>query len=257
VRWTTVTKVLITGMSGTIGGLLRDHLERVGGYELSALNRRRVEGVASFQADIADLEAIRPAFVGQDVVVHLAAQVRDEPFEALVAANLVGTYNVFESARQAGVKRVIFASSGATIKGWEDVPPYDAIGQLRYEDVPESWAMITHDMVRPRGTYGASKVWGEALGRHFSDAFGLSVLCVRIGAVGESVDSKPAETSANFLSHRDVADILHRCINAPADLKYDIFFATSRNRYGYRDLSHPRDVLGFVPQDTSDRELES
>ena len=59
-------KVLITGMSGLIGGLLRRQLEDVGGYELSALNRRRVEGVRSFQADISDLEAIKPAFAAEE-----------------------------------------------------------------------------------------------------------------------------------------------------------------------------------------------
>ena len=251
-----MTNVLITGMSGLIGGLLRDRLQRVGGYELAALNRRPVEGVACFQADISDLDAIRPAFSGRDVVVHLAAQVRDEPFGSLVATNLVGTYNVYEAARLAGVKRVIFASSGATTKGWEDVPPYDAIAQRRFQDLPDTWPMITPDMVRPRGTYGASKVWGEALGRHFSDAHGLSVLCVRIGAVSEGVTPGQREPSSNFLSHRDVADILHRCIDAPDHLMYDIFFATSRNRYGYRDLEHSRDILGFVPQDTDDAAFE-
>ena len=66
-------KVLITGMSGLIGGVLKDHLQALGGYELSALNRRPVEGVECFQADVADLDAIKPAFAGKDVVVHLAA----------------------------------------------------------------------------------------------------------------------------------------------------------------------------------------
>ena len=60
-------RVLITGMSGLIGGLLRGHLERQGGYRLRALNRRPVEGVECVQADIADLEAIRPAFEGIDL----------------------------------------------------------------------------------------------------------------------------------------------------------------------------------------------
>ena len=55
-----------------------------------------------------------------------------------------------------------------------------------------------------------------------------------------------------WLSHRDVVDILVRCIDASEDLHYDIFLATSRNRYGYRDLEHARDVLGYVPQDTDD-----
>ncbi|HIM92192.1 MAG TPA: NAD-dependent epimerase/dehydratase family protein, partial [Dehalococcoidia bacterium] len=67
------TKVLITGMSGLIGGLLKDHLQELGGYELTALNRSQVEGVRNHPADIADFDAIRPAFDGQDVVVHLAA----------------------------------------------------------------------------------------------------------------------------------------------------------------------------------------
>ena len=249
-------RVLITGMSGLIGGLLRRHLEQTGGYELSALNRRRLDGVASFQADISDLEAIKPAFEGQDVVVHLAAQLGDDPFEGLVAANIVGAYNVYEAARLAGVKRVVFASSGSTIKGWEGVPPYDAIAEGRYEDLPDSWPRITHEMVRPRGAYGASKVWGEAVGRHFSDAYGLSVLCVRIGSVHADDDPGLARPSANYLSNRDVADILHRCIEAPGDLKYDIFFATSKNRYGYRDLEHSREVLGFMPQDTDERAFQ-
>ena len=61
-------KILITGMSGLIGGILRRHLESLGGYQLRALNRRPVEGVESVQADISDLEAIRPAFEDIDVV---------------------------------------------------------------------------------------------------------------------------------------------------------------------------------------------
>ena len=110
-------KVLITGMSGLIGGILRSHLEAVGGYELTALNRRQVEGVRTVQEDIGDLEAIRPAFDGQDVVVHLAAHVASEPMDDVVRGNLAGTWNVYEAAREAGVKRVIFASSGDTIRG--------------------------------------------------------------------------------------------------------------------------------------------
>ena len=43
-------KVLITGMSGLIGGILREHLEGIGGYELTALNRRPVDGVKCYQA---------------------------------------------------------------------------------------------------------------------------------------------------------------------------------------------------------------
>ena len=141
-------KVLITGMSGLIGGILRRHLEGLGGYELSALNRRPVEGVKTIQADIADLDAIKPAFEGIDVVVHLAAHVQNEPFEDIVNASIVGLYNVFEAVRLAGVKRVVYASSGASVRGWERVPPYDAMVEGRYEDAPESLLMFS-DSVLP------------------------------------------------------------------------------------------------------------
>ena len=248
-------KILITGMSGLIGGLLSRHLARLGGYELSALNRRPVDGVECFQADIADLEAIKPAFVGVDAVVHLAAFVRNE-WQPVLSSNIIGTYNVFEAARLAGVGRVVFASSGATVSGWESVPPYDAIADGRYDEVPERWAKITRDSVRPRGVYGASKVWGEAIGRHFSDAYGISVICARIGEV--AADDRPTAPRHHsiYLSHRDVVDFLHRCIAAPDDLKYEVLFATSGNRWGYRDLEHPRRVLGYVPQDSAETSEE-
>jgi dTDP-4-dehydrorhamnose reductase len=55
-----MTKVLVTGMSGLIGGLLRAHLEKQDGYQLTALNRREIEGVNSFTADISNLDSINP-----------------------------------------------------------------------------------------------------------------------------------------------------------------------------------------------------
>src|SRR5437870_5691033 len=93
--------VLVTGMSGLIGGAVRRQLGAR--YELRALNRRAVDGVPCHQADIADLAAIEPAFKGVDAVVHLAASVGSSaPFDELLRANVIGTYNVFEASRRAG-----------------------------------------------------------------------------------------------------------------------------------------------------------
>lgn len=247
-----MTNVLITGMSGLIGGLLREHLESIGGYELSALNRRAIEGVKCLQADIADLDAIQPAFEGIDVVVHLAAQLGDEPWEGTVEANINGVRNVYEAARIAGVKRVVFASSGNAIRGFETVAPYDAIAAGDYESVPDDIPMITHEMTWPSGVYGAAKIWGEALGRHYTDTYGRSVLCVRIGRVlTGNVPITPREFPI-YLSHRDISNMLRLCIDAPESVTYDIFLATSNNKYGWRDLEHPKEVLGYVPQDSAD-----
>lgn len=247
-----MTKVLITGMSGLIGGLLRDHLENRGGYELSALNRSEVEGVKCTQADIGDLNAILPAFQNIDVVVHLAANLEVKNWEEQLQSNIIGTYNVFEASKRACVKRVVFASSGSTISGYEKEAPYDAIVTGRYEDVPENFPRISHDVFRPGLIYGATKVWGEAIGRTFADEFGLSVLCVRIGSV--TFENRPRNTReySIYLSNDDVCQILRQCINAPADLKYDVFLATSNNRWSYRDLTHAHEILGYRPQDSAD-----
>src|SRR5438876_11951333 len=152
--------VLVTGMSGLIGGALRSHL--AARYDLRALNRRPVEGVPCHQADVADLEAIQPAFKGVDAVVHLAASVgMSAPFDEILRANVVGTYNVLEASRRAGVRRVVYASSGATVSGYERDMPYRALAEGRYDAAP-AWTPLTHETpVRPAGLYGVSKVWGE------------------------------------------------------------------------------------------------
>ena len=248
-------KVLITGMSGLIGGILKDHLQQAGGYELAALNRRRVEGVTNFQADIADLEAIKPAFVGQDVVVHLAAYLGGQDWEGQHSGNVLGAYNVYEAARLAGVKRVVFASSGNAIRGFESVQPYADIAAGNYDRIPADFPMITHEQVWPLALYGAAKVWGEALGRHFADAFDMSFICVRIGAVRTPDRPTSVRENASWLSYRDIAQMLQKCIDAPDSVKYDIFFAVSNNRWNYRDLSHPKNVIGYEPQDSAEDRL--
>ena len=243
--------VLVTGLSGLIGSAVRTHLDP-GQYELRSLSRRAVDGVPSHRADIGDLDAIQPAFAGVDTVVHLAAAVGSPSFETLLRANVVGTYNVFEAARRAGVSRVIFASSGAVVSGWERTEPYLALTQGRYEGLRD-WPMMTHETpLRPSGLYGASKAWGEALARQYSDAHGLSVICLRIGRVrAEDRPREPREFSV-WLSRRDVARMIERCLAAPATLRFDVFFVTSRNRWSYRDIDHARAVVGFEPVDVAE-----
>jgi nucleoside-diphosphate-sugar epimerase len=245
-------RVLVTGMSGLIGGAVRSRLGEK--YALSALNRREIPGVPCHRADIADLEAILPAFEGIDTVVHLAAIARfDARWEDLLQANVVGTYNVFEAARRAGVKRVVYASSGATVSNWEREMPYRALAEGRDEALPERWPKLTHESpVRPGGIYGCTKVWGEALARHFTDSSDLSILCLRIGSVSAEDHPRSARERSVWCSQRDIVQMIERCIDAPESLRFDIFFVTSNNRRGYRDLEHPRQVLGFVPQDAAE-----
>jgi nucleoside-diphosphate-sugar epimerase len=238
-------KVLITGMSGLIGGAVRRQLQDR--CELAALNRRAVDGVTCHQADIADLDAIRPAFDGVDVVVHLAAAIHGD-WEAMLPNNVVGTYNVFEAAHQAGVSRVVYASSGSVVSGWERDEPYRTLVAEDRSTAPASWEMITHEApLRPAGLYGCTKVWGEALARHYADSTDLSVICLRIGAVNAEDRPKLARHESVYCSQANIAGMVEACVMAPAELKFDVFFVVSNNRYNYRDTEHARRVLGFEP----------
>lgn len=243
-------RVLVTGMSGLIGQAVRAHLQ--GSYELTGLNRRAVKGVRTIQADIADFDKIAPAFVGQDIVVHLAGY-RGYDWPSLLNSNLVGTYNVFEAARLASVRRVIFASSGATVSGWQRDEPLKSIIEGRHADAPAEWRKLDHETpIRPAGIYGCTKVWGEALARDFSEAFDISILCLRFGAV--TTEDRPTSRAMvpAWCSKRDAVQMIDRCIAAPTSMRFEIFHVVSKSRWSVRDIARAQALLGFAPLDCAD-----
>jgi len=250
-------RVLVTGASGLIGSLVIANLAEK--YDLSGLSRRPVEGIPHLQADICDLDAIRPAFESIDVVLHLAADTSPEimsEWEGTMRATVAGTLNVFKAAAEAGVQRVVFMSSGSTMCGyeWDDSLPYGKLAAGEYDDVALGWPMIDYqDLPRPDSPYAVGKLFGEQCGRWFSDRKGLSVLCIRLGAV--LPDDRPAllRHFPGYLSQGDAVQMIDRCIDAPLSLRYDIFDAISENRYRWRDTSHARDVLGWEPTGSADR----
>ena len=235
-------------MSGLIGGAVRRQLE--GQFDLSALNRRDIPGIPCHRASVTDLEAILPAFKGIHTVVHLAASIKGD-WDEILQNNVIGTYNVFEAARRSDVKRVVYASSGSVIAGWEREQPYRDISQGQHENVPDNFPMITHETpIRPAKLYGCSKVWGEALARHFTDTTDLSILCLRIGAVLATDRPSQPRHEPVWCSQGDIARLVEACVNATDDLKFDIFYAVSNNKSSYRDMSHAKEVLGFEPMDS-------
>lgn len=94
-------KVLITGASGLISRLTISGLGHK--YEFSGLSRRPVPGIPHLQADITDREAISPAFMGMDMVLHLAAYTQNiHDWEGTMAVTVTGTLNVLQAAQEQG-----------------------------------------------------------------------------------------------------------------------------------------------------------
>src|SRR5215212_2393330 len=110
-------RLLVTGPGGRVGSqivpLLRDE------FALRLFDLRPLKPVADdevFQGDIRDFDALKEACSGAAAMLHLAAVPDEDDFHSkLLPMNLAGGYNAFEAARQAGVAKVLFASTGQTI----------------------------------------------------------------------------------------------------------------------------------------------
>ncbi len=253
-------RLVVTGLNGIVGGALLQHMGD--DYELVGFSRRPMATqpnchVQSIQGDVADFDAVLTALEGADGVVHLAVT-KDVPPGDYVQANCMGTYNVLEAARQLGIPRVVYASSGQVTE-WPDlntnqpiVEPYGTLCNPEAEPPPE-WEVVTkHSEPKVLGLYGASKLWGESLGRMFAGEHGLSVLCIRLGHVTPSGEPEQARDISIYCSHRDAAQMVRRCVEAPSELHFDIFYALSNNSRGYCDIQHAKDVLGYEPMDSAD-----
>ncbi|HWH23893.1 MAG TPA: NAD(P)-dependent oxidoreductase [Candidatus Limnocylindria bacterium] len=233
-------RVLITGADGLIGGILRDRL--AGQFDFRLLTRSPIDE-RSHVADIADLQAIRPAFRDVDAVVHLAASSSVESdWPDVLDANLVGAYNVFEAARETGVGQLVFASSNHVIGGYE----VDGAPEIYEHD--DGRVYDEHAELRPDSLYGVSKVFGEALGRYYADRHGLRVICLRIGWMVED-DSAPDTPRGRtiWLSHADCAELFRCALNS--DVRWAVAYGTSDNPRQIWDLTSARELIGFRPRD--------
>jgi nucleoside-diphosphate-sugar epimerase len=253
-------KVLITGASGLIAGLAIKHLGDK--YEFSGLSRRPVAGIPHTRASITEPAAMRPAFDGMDAVLHLAAANGADEWQEwapTMAVTIQGTLNVYEAAREAGVKRIVLASSGCCQLGWEWDPqfPYGTLANGPDDQIPESWPMVELDWpVRPDSPYAIGKLFGENLGRYYADKYGISTLAIRLGGVLAEDRPKVRRIYPGFLSHADCVQVIDKCLSAPPSLMFDVFNAISENRWRWRSTKHTKDVLGWQPTGSAERAAE-
>ena len=232
--------VLLTGAAGGLGTLMRGLLPEYG-YELRLLDLLPVEGEPdAITADLADREALREAVRGVDAIVHLAGISLEASCEKILKANMEGTYNLYEAAREEGVGRIVFASSNHAV-GYTPRPQGDApFGQS---------ALIPVDTPRrPDTFYGLSKSFGEDLAQLYWDKHGLETVSVRIGSCF------PEPTSVRMLSlwmsPADGARLFHAALTAE-HVGHTVVYGSSANTRLWWDLTTAR-ALGYEPQDDSE-----
>jgi uronate dehydrogenase len=223
--------VVLTGAAGRIGSVLRTAwrgrfrtLRLVDVQELHPVT----DGEEAFLLNLADLHATRRAMEGADSVVHLAAIPNEDQFHHLLEANIDATFNVFEAARQEGVRRIVFASSNH-VTGFYD----------------QSQRVGPEDPVRPDTLYAVTKVFGEALGRLYADKWQMEVACLRIGAFAEH--PKDAHALRIWLSPRDAVQLFTKALTAP-DVRFLVVYGLSKTRQPWWD-NPGADVLGYEADD--------
>lgn len=227
--------VLLTGAAGGLGTLMRALLPAYG-YELRLLDLAPVEGEPdAITADLSDRKALREAVRGVDAVIHLAGISLESTFDKIVRANIEGTYNLYEAAREEGVGRIVFASSNHAIGYTPRPEPGDPLIPV---DTPR----------RPDTFYGLSKSFGEDLAQLYWDKHALETVSVRIGSCF------PEPTSVRMLSvwmsPADGARLFHAALTAKA-VGHTVVYGSSANTRLWWDLTTAR-TLGYDPQDDSE-----
>jgi nucleoside-diphosphate-sugar epimerase len=236
-------KVLLLGASGNVGkGFIEDYLENPEykkSYELViGIHKTKSKfPLPTRKLSITDLDSLKKAFNEIDVVINLAANPSPKAeFSELIEPNLIGTYNVFQAAVEAKVKRVIYASSVHAIKG------YDLDYKVRGEDAP-----------KPLTLYGATKAFGEALCYTFSQNSNLSCIAIRIGAYAakEQMHNICAQrTDYHYVvSQKDLSQLIHKSILASEKLKYAVLSGISKNKKHSMDLELAKKLVDYNPQD--------
>ncbi len=235
-------RVLLTGACGNVAqDAIQEFVQR---YDCRLTDIRPYPGdppAEYVQADLADSDAITRVCRGVDAIVHLGASVGSGlSLEECIGPNIIGTNNIFEAARQNGIKRVVFASTWGVVMGYGVNP--DGVLDA---DVP----------VRPNSIYSSTKVWGEAMGRVYADYHGLSVICIRIGFPLPGVEAGRVSRIVLplWVSPRDMTQLLWRAVEAP-NIHFGIFYGISDNSRRFCELQPAREMLGYQPQDNAQNE---
>jgi nucleoside-diphosphate-sugar epimerase len=231
-------KILVTGGSGKVGWHVVQELAR--GHEIRIFSSRPPEegphqarsGHEFIKGDLLDPESLRRALDGVEAVAHLAAKPWISP--ATFHNNAVGTYNLLEACRAAGLKRFVMAGSD-----WGVGKAYGAL------HVPESIPVLEADPSRPHDNYGLSKVVNEVTCEMYGREYGMEIANLRLTAVwmpeetdgyrAKGVAGLPATIEENskywwtYVDVRDVSSAFRLALEARILPAYGAYFCSAKD----------------------------
>lgn len=245
-------RVAVTGGRGRLGGYVVAALR--GGHDVRVLDRAPPADNADWPAvDMLDRPAVENALRGQDAIIHLAAidSSVGAPDEATFEVNVLGTWNVFQAAETAGVRRVVLCSS-SVVTGLVD----DGLAPL-YLPIDENYPVC------PRGTYALTKVIGEEIAAAFARNGRLEVVVLRppyvafpetIGFLaggapeiaGRAVERRPHMRA--YIGPEDAARGFALALTADCAGEAPFWLAAADSFIAVPTLDYLRAVYGTVPE---------
>jgi uronate dehydrogenase len=233
-----MTRVLVTGAAGNIGRKLIAALSADPGLAIVAADRSAAPGILAL--DVASWsDRWAELFATVDIVIHLAGESRPTArWDEVHPANVLGTANVLRASREAGVRRVVFASTNQIMGG------YRFLERRMDADAPPL----------PLNPYAVSKLIGEEMGRAFAAETGRDFLALRIGNImrGDNVPGPHMRLGRwgqeMWLSDRDMVAGMRRAI-AAGPLGFAMLYLVSDNPGMRWDIAPGRELIGYVPRD--------
>jgi uronate dehydrogenase len=229
--------ILVTGAAGRIGSMLRTRLARPGRVlrllDIAPLAQSAGAGEEEVTASVTDLAALTAACAGVDAVIHLGGIPTEDAWAPILDVNINGAYTVFEAARRAGVRRVIYASSNHAV-GFTPREAFPAADDARPE--PDTY-------------YGVSKAAAEALAALYAHRYGLETICVRILSCFDRPQN--VRMLSTWLSPDDAGQLFEACLTAPAPGFRVIYGVSANTRGGWVSLDGAR-ALGYQPKDDAE-----
>jgi uronate dehydrogenase len=227
-------RLLLTGAAGNLGQVLRPRLKAYCDV-LRVSHRSDIgaagEGEEMAIADLADKAGVHAMLRGVDAVVHMGGVSTEQSWDHILAGNIVGAVNLYEAARQQGVKRIVFASSN------------HVTGFYRQDEV-----ISPNSPPRPDGFYGLSKAFGEDLAQLYWDRWGIETVSLRIGS--SFPEPKDRRMLATWMSYDDLERLVVAALTAPI-VGHSIIYGASDNQTSWWDNTPARHI-GYRPQDSSD-----
>ena len=205
-------KIVLTGASGRLGSYLREPLSKITKKLVSTDKEdigKTLHNEVFKKLNIKNFKEVNKILKKTDLIIHFGAYSNEGPFLEILDSNILGTYNIWKSAKKNKIKRIIFASS------------IHSVGMYRANET------INHKVMhKPDTFYGLSKCFGENLAQMYWDKCGIECLTIRSLSCAKVTSKRSLST---WLSYDDLIRIVIQSTKIKK-LGFEIIYGVSNNK---------------------------